>query len=70
MKRKSVKVEGMTCQHCVQTITEALKKIPGLDSVAVDLDKKEVDVKFDENETSLQEITGKIVEVGFELPKN
>ncbi|MZH15609.1 MAG: heavy-metal-associated domain-containing protein [Nitrospinae bacterium] len=70
MKQKSVKVEGMTCQHCVQTITEALKKIPGLDSVAVDLDKKEVDVKFDENETSLQEITGKIVEVGFELPKN
>jgi len=70
MKQKSVKVEGMTCQHCVQTITEALKKIQGLDSVAVDLDKKEVDVKFDENETSLQEITGKIVEVGFELPKN
>ena len=70
MKQKSVKVEGMTCQHCVQTITEALKKIPGLDSVAVDLDKKEVDVKFDENETSLQEITGKIVEAGFELPKN
>ncbi|MZH05197.1 MAG: heavy-metal-associated domain-containing protein [Nitrospinae bacterium] len=70
MKQESVKVEGMTCQHCVQTITEALKKIPGLDSVAVDLDKKEVDVKFDENETSLQEITGKIVEVGFELPKN
>ena len=70
MKQESVKVEGMTCQHCVQAITEALKKIPGLDSVAVDLDKKEVDVKFDENETSLQEITGKIVEVGFELPKN
>lgn len=70
MKQKSVKVEGMTCQHCVQTITEALKKIQGLDSVAVDLDKKEVDVKFDENETSLQEITGKIVEVGFELLKN
>ena len=70
MKQESVKVEGMTCQHCVQTITEALKKIQGLDSVAVDLDKKEVDVKFDENETSLQEITGKIVEVGFELLKN
>ena len=70
MKQESVKIEGMTCQHCVQTITEALKKIPGLDSVTVDLDKKEVDVKFDENETSLQEITGKIVEAGFELPKN
>ena len=70
MKQELIKIEGMTCQHCVQTITEALKKFSGLNSINVNLDKKEVDVKFDENETSLQEITGKIVEAGFELPKN
>jgi len=70
MKQELIKVEGMTCQHCVQTITKALKKISGLNSIDVSLDNKEVNVRFDENETNLQEITKKIVEVGFELPEN
>ena len=70
MKQELIKVEGMTCQHCVQTITKSLKKISGLNFIAVNLDNKEVRVRFDENETNLQEITKKIVEVGFELPEN
>ena len=60
----------MTCQHCVQTITEALNNITGLNTVNVDLVKKEVSVKFNENETKLQKISDKIIEVGFELPNN
>ena len=70
MKQELVKVEGMTCQHCLQTITDALKNISGLNGIDVDLDKKEVNVRFDENETSLQEITNKIIQIGFELPKS
>ena len=60
----------MTCQHCVQTITDALNNITGLNTVNVDLVKKEVRVKFNENETKLQKISDKIIEVGFELPNN
>ena len=60
----------MTCQHCVQTITEALNNITGLNTVNVDIVKKEVSVKFNENETKLKKICDKIIEVGFELRKN
>ena len=60
----------MTCQHCVQTITDALNNITGLNTVNVDLVKKEVSVKFNENETELKKISDKIIEVGFELPNN
>ncbi len=60
----------MTCQHCVQTITDALNNITGLNTVNVDLVKKEVRVKFNENETKLKKISDKIIEVGFELPNN
>ena len=42
MRQERVKVEGMTCQHCVQIITDALKNITGLNTVNVDLVKKEV----------------------------
>ena len=70
MTQESLKVDGMTCQHCVQTITDALGKITGTNKVAVDLDKKEVQVDYNEEETTLQEISDKIIEVGFELVKN
>jgi len=63
-------VEGMTCQHCVEIITDALNNINGLNSVNVDLVKKEVSVNFNKNETKLQKIFDKIIEVGFELPSN
>ena len=70
MRQETIKVEGMTCQHCVETITDALNNITGLNTVNVDLVKKEVRVKFNENETKLQKISDKIIEVGFELPNN
>ena len=70
MKQELIKVEGMTCQHCVQTIMKALKKIRGINTIDVSLDNKEVNVFFDDNEIKLKEITKKIVEVGFELSKN
>ena len=70
MTQEALKVDGMTCQHCVQTITDTLGKIAGTSTVTVDLDKKEVQVDYNEEETNLQEISDKIVEVGFELLKN
>ena len=70
MQQETIKVEGMTCQHCVEIITDALNNINGLNTVNVDLIKKEVSVKFNKNETKLQKIFDKIIEVGFELPSN
>ena len=70
MRQETIKVVGMTCQHCVQTITDALNNITGLNTVNVDLIKKEVRVKFNENETKLKKISDKIIEMGFELPNN
>ena len=70
MEQETIKVEGMTCQHCVEIITDALNNINGLNTVNVDLVKKEVSVKFNKKETKLQKIFDKIIEVGFELPSN
>ena len=70
MEQETIKVEGMTCQHCVEIITDALNNINDLNTVDVDLVKKEVSVKFNESDTELQKIFDKIIEVGFELPSN
>ncbi|KTF03532.1 heavy metal transporter [Trueperella bernardiae] len=36
----TVKVNGMTCNHCVAHVTEELMELPGVDAVDVTLDPK------------------------------
>jgi copper chaperone CopZ len=38
-------VPGMTCSHCVTAVRDAVGKVPGVDTVLVDLDTKTVVVK-------------------------
>lgn len=37
----TVKIKGMSCQHCVMAVTKALKEIDGLQDITVDLEKGE-----------------------------
>jgi copper chaperone len=38
---ETMKIQGMTCQHCVMAVTKALGKLPGLKNLKVDLAKGE-----------------------------
>ena len=40
-------VSGMTCAHCVSAVTEEVSSIPGVSSVAVDLDSGALTVGSD-----------------------
>lgn len=35
----SLTVSGMSCQHCVAAVEEALRDVPGVERVEVDLDR-------------------------------
>lgn len=59
----SVKIKGMSCQHCVNSTKEALEKIQGISNVQVDLDKGEA--TFD-GDVDLQDIKDAITKIGFE----
>ena len=34
---KSIKIKGMSCQHCVMAVTRALSAVDGIKDVKVDL---------------------------------
>lgn len=38
--KTQLKIEGMTCQMCVQHVTRALQSTPGVSSAQVDLENK------------------------------
>jgi copper ion binding protein len=44
--KTTMKVEGMTCNHCVMHVTKALEELDGVKSAKVNLDKAEAEVVF------------------------
>ena len=67
MANQTLNVEGMTCDHCVQTIKEAVNNLVGISRVEVDLENKQVAVEYDKALVKLYSITDKIVEIGFKV---
>ena len=67
MANQTLNVEGMTCDHCVQTIKEAVNNLVGISRVEVDLENKQVAVEYDKALVKLVSITDKIVEVRFKV---
>ena len=65
--QKIIAVEGMTCEHCVQTLSQAVDKIIGVKKVEVNLEQKEVMVDFDDSQTQVEQISARIKEAGFEV---
>ena len=44
--KETLKIEGMTCDHCVMHVTNALEAIEGVEKAKVSLKKNEALVKF------------------------
>ena len=61
-----LKVKGMSCQHCVISVTKALGQLEGIKNVQVDLQKEEV--RFDNTKAlALNRIEKAIEEAGYEV---
>lgn len=61
---ESININGMSCQHCVGSVKEALEKIPGLSNVVVDLDTNKA--TFENTGTTIEDIKEAINKIGFE----
>jgi len=62
----TIKVKGMSCQHCVMSVTKALGQLEGIKNVQVDLAKGEV--RFDNlKETPSNRIEKAISDAGYEV---
>lgn len=61
-----VKVKGMSCQHCVSAVTQALQQVEGVANVEVSLDKGEA--RFEEEKQVDSEAVRKAVQdAGYEV---
>jgi len=65
MKKITLQVEGMSCDHCVNSIEGALKTLGAQGKV--DLANESVAVEYDESKLSLEVIKEAIEEQGYEV---
>ena len=63
---KSIKIKGMSCQHCVMAVTRALGAVDGVKDVKVDL-KSGVATYTEEKAVDPMVIAAAIKKAGYEI---
>jgi copper chaperone CopZ len=65
MERVTMRIEGMSCGHCVRAVEEALRALPGVEveQVAIGV----ATVAFDPTRTPRAEIDEAVRDAGYEL---
>lgn len=63
--KATLQITGMTCDHCVKTVSEALKGISGVSKAKVNLKKNEAEVIYDPNQVSESKLKEAVVGAGY-----
>ncbi|NLB78481.1 MAG: heavy-metal-associated domain-containing protein [Clostridiaceae bacterium] len=63
---KKILIEGMTCQHCVNHVREALEELDEIKSAKVSLENKSAEIELN-SEVDDEKIKSAINEVGYEV---
>ena len=65
MATTTIKISGMTCGHCVRSVTKALEGVEGVKSAQVDLTAGQARVDYDEAETNPGALVGAVTDEGY-----
>ena len=63
----TINVNGMTCEGCENAVNAGINGLDGIATVESSHEEKWTRVKYDENLTSIEEITASITETGYEV---
>lgn len=65
LNKKTFKIKGMHCASCAQIIESKLKKIDGINKIAVNFATEKVAVEFDSEKSSLEKMNQEISKLGY-----
>jgi len=68
METVELKVEGMDCQGCVQSVTRMLSGLPGVHKVEVSLEKANASVTYDAAKSSVADMKKAVERAGYKAP--
>lgn len=61
----TLKIQGMSCGHCVQTVKAALEGVEGVRSADVDLQAGLATVEYDPARADTRQLVGAVMDEGY-----
>jgi copper chaperone len=68
MATAEIKIEGMTCEGCVKSVSRTLAGVPGVNDVKVSLAEASAKVTYDPQRTSVADLKKAVERAGYETP--
>jgi copper chaperone len=65
MTSTRLKIQGMTCNHCVQAVEKALRNQNGVRNATVHLDSGTAEVQYEEKEVAPEQLVAAVEEEGY-----
>jgi copper chaperone CopZ len=63
MKSVTLKIDGMSCDHCARAVRQALEGLPHVDIESVEIGR--ASVRYDNDSTGVERILAAIEEAGY-----
>lgn len=63
----TLNINGMTCGGCVNSVTNALKQIDGVNNVQVSLADKNAVIDFDDSKTNVDSLKQAVEDAGYDV---
>ncbi len=67
MQNTTIKIDGMTCMGCVNSVKNVLQEISGVDNVEVSLEQAQATIQYDADVTNDNTFIEAIEEAGFDV---
>lgn len=65
MAEVTLKVDGMSCGHCVAAVTTGLQRVDGVQDASVDLEAGSAQVRYDEERAGVEALVNAVEEEGY-----
>ncbi len=62
----TLKISGMSCEHCVKSVTKTLQGLKGVKKASVDLKKESAEVTHNPDKISVDDLTKAVEDAGYE----
>ncbi len=62
--KETIKITGMSCNHCVKSVVKEIKKLPVLEFKA---EINSLDVEYDQTKVTHEQIVKAIEDAGYEV---
>ncbi|MBF7016191.1 copper chaperone CopZ [Staphylococcus durrellii] len=67
MATKTIQVEGMSCEHCRNAVSDSLNSLDGVSQADVNLEAGTVDVNYDDTKVDAAAMTEAIEDQGYDV---